>query len=180
MSEIADEVGIGEAPLYRYFQKKENIVILSACNNWKRILKKYFREDFKSKTTSLSGYEMVKYYFDMFVRIYQEDFGFLAFIYAFDSYVTSKQIGVEELEAYAQQFLDVKAIFDEVYDKGLIDGSIRNDVDPKIYYYSSTHALLGLCSKMASEAIVKTDKVVASCAQIQLLADMITKYIKKN
>ena len=121
---------------------------------------------------------MIEYYFNTFARIFQEDKQFLFFIHDFDAYVTSHKISVNDLETYNNQLLEVKSTFDTAYEKGLRDLSIRKDVNPNTFYFTATHALLGLCAKMASDAIVGSDTAVGSNNQIQLLVSMVTSYIR--
>ena len=66
--DIANSLNIGEASIYRYFGKKENLVYKVAIYLWNEVKTKYFDYQFIYKESS--GLEQVKQFFNCFIDIY--------------------------------------------------------------------------------------------------------------
>ena len=85
MSEIAKEVEIGDATLYRYFTKKQNIIVLSAIKLSKRVLDNYFTFD------GLEDIEILRKFYSNFLNIFIEHREFYSFINEFDAYIINEE-----------------------------------------------------------------------------------------
>ena len=65
------------------------------------------------------------------------------------------------------------------YELGLKDGSIKENDDIKLYYYTCTHSLLELCKKLAStESELKQDKEVSKVKEIEYLISLFISVLK--
>ena len=59
MTDIAKDIGVGEATLYRYFGRKQNIVLLGAVSLWDSLCHEYL-----SDSEGMNGYDkMESFYF---------------------------------------------------------------------------------------------------------------------
>ena len=74
-----------------------------------------------------------------------------------------------------------KAQFEEAYRAGVEDGSVKKVWDLDLFYYSTTHAMLSLCKKLASEAyIVRQDDLTDKRQEIRTVIDVILQYLKND
>ena len=173
IKDIAEEAGIGEATIYRYFQKKQNIVLASVLKLKEKVLKGYFDLS-KGKT----GFEKVEIFYHSYLNVFKDSPEYFHFINDFDAYMTA-EAGVS-LDEYEKEIDSFKINYLEAYELGLQDGSIRKVDDIEIVYFSTTHALLELCKKMAvSKALLKQDNSSKKAAELEYLIKIILDSLKK-
>lgn len=174
ISDIAKDLGIGEATLYRYFKKKSNIVLLCASNLSNKVVDNFFKVD-----TSKNGYERVKDFFNSYLNIFIDNKNYYSFIYYLDSFLLNEKD--LDLNQYNQQIDSYKKIFDDAFDIGLKDKSISFSGDKEIFYRSTTLALLSLCKKLAIEDnLTEDDKKYDASEQIKALIEIFLYRIKNN
>ena len=71
------------------------------------------------------------------------------------------------IEGYEEQYM-------KAYELGLEDGSIKPQKDIKMFYFSTTHALLELCKKLAfKKAVLNQDTRIEKNSEIKVLIDVI-------
>lgn len=172
MTDIAKELGIGEATLYRYFGKKSNIVLLAAERLSKKVLDEYFVID-----ETLSGFERIKKFFESYLDIFNKTRGYYTFVSSFDTFIaTEKNI---DLSSYSSIVCEYKKVFDSAYDAGIKDGTIKYDGDKDIYYRSTSLSLLSLCKKLADEDdLLEEDKKFDASNEIKALIEIYLYRIK--
>lgn len=179
MGDIAKASGIGEATLYRRFGSKDNLVIEAGTYIWKYHLDKYFLEK-NNDCPNANGYELVANFFKGFYYVYKNETQYLSFIIEFDNYVARHGINQDELSAYDEQLAKNKEAFDAVFKKGCQDGSIRRGIDRDVFYYTATRSLLALIGKLSQGAMLKSDTTTKPLYQIEMLIDLICRYIDNN
>lgn len=146
--EIAEQAGITERTVYRYFGTKENLVIEAALLLWEMVETEVEQKYKESDVNSMSGAKqielLIKGYADLCFLKKQE----LIFAYEAESYLNrkGKALLLENKPplAYEQSVGPLaKAIH-----KGLEDGTVRKDIDMEILYYNTYDALLGFIQKL--------------------------------
>ena len=163
IKDIADEAGVGEATIYRYFQKKQNIVLASVLKLKQKVNEGYFDLS-KGKT----GFEKIEIFYKSYLNIFVDSPEYFRFINDFDAYVTAERdvsLGEyeKEVDSYKDEYL-------KAYELGLKDGSIKKNDDIETFYFSTTHALLELCKKLAvTQALLEQDKNSKKAAEIACL-----------
>ncbi len=172
MSDIASYIGIGEATLYRYFGKKQNLVIKVAEALSKNILEKYFTFD-ESKT----GFENIKEFYLAYLKVFKEDRDYYSFVYSLDAYIHN-EIGIN-LETYNDNVNLFKEVFYKYFKKGINDNSIKEDISMDIYYRTTSIALLSFCKKLAVENILQEDSLSSKEGEIETLIELFLFRIKK-
>lgn len=172
MGDIAKDLGIGEATLYRYFGKKANIVLMAAEKLSTRVVTEFFQTE-----DSKSGYERVSDFYNSYLYIFNKDKGYYSFINQFDAYIlTEKDM---DLKQYGESVDSYKRIFISAFEDGLKDGSIKFDGDVELFYRSSTLALLSLCKKLATEdELIEEDKKYDAVSEIKALIEVFLYRIK--
>ena len=172
IKDIAKSANIGEATIYRYFKKKE-LVIGVAIAIQKEIMRDYFNFD-KNK----SGIELINDYYNAFYKIFVSHPSYFNFLKELDVFIL--QNDSLNLDAYEEGINNFGLIYKEIITRGLIDKTIRENLDYETFFYSSTHALLGICEKLAlSKAIIKQDEKQNKNEEILLLIDSFINFIKK-
>ncbi len=172
IKDIALKTNVGEATIYRYFKKKDNLVIQAAIQIQNEILPKYFNFD-KTK----SGIELVKDFYDVFLKIFNDHQNYYTFLKELDVYILHNEI--KELDDYENGIKNFGIIYKEMIDNGISDNTLKKDLDYETFFYSSTHALLGICEKLAlNKAIIKQDEKQKKEEEIELLINSFINFIK--
>ena len=172
VKDIAQKVGLGEATIYRYFSKKQNLVKAVALKLQSSVYEKYF--DFSAYVT---GYDKISAFYGGYLRIFKEKRELFRFLNQFDAYCISEEF--TDLEAYSSGLEEFKNAYISAYENGIKDGSVRPVDDIDLFYYSSTHSLLELCKKLSSENdIVLQDKTSDKIGEISTLVGIFLYRIK--
>ena len=171
MSDIAKNVGVGEATLYRYFKKKSNIVLNASITLLKEIFETYFVFDSHS-----NGYKELETFYSAFLKIFREHPDYYKFINELDAYILlEKDISTSEYEDKIAQFYK---LFKTSYKKGRSDSSVKNIKDIETFYFSTTHSLLNLCKYLAGPAILSQDEKNQKEKEITVLINLILQSLK--
>ena len=149
VKDLASRAELGEATIYRYFSKKENLVSQVAINLEKEVFNKYF-----SINHNLSGYVQIERFYNCFLDVFTNVKNYFRFVHDFDSLIVANHLKVEE---YENNIYNYYQVFMEAYNKGLEDGSVKKLVDPNLFYMTTSHAILSLCVKMSSEDVLVQD-----------------------
>lgn len=165
IKDVANLVGLGEATIYRYFTKKENLVVEVATKLELMILDKFFKNE-----NIVNGYQSIYNFYNSFLDVFVKRVEFYRFIGEFDNFILNKDCNLSEYEAKIGMFYQ---IFIDGYNKGLEDGSVKKIEDINAFYLTTTHALMGLCKKLASSDILVQDENIDKEKEIKMLIDII-------
>lgn len=171
MSDIAKRVGIGEATLYRYFQKKQNIVMQASVKLSKSVVETYF-----NLNTDTSGFTQLTSFYKAYEDIFSNHPDYFKFINELDAYIITEN--VSDKREYETNINVYKEIFENAYKKGLSDNSVKKIEDVSTFYYSTTHALLNLCKFLSTKQAIEQTKDVKSSDEIKTLISIILAALK--
>jgi len=171
IKDIAQEVGLGEATIYRYFSKKQNIVVAIALSILEGVSDEYFHSS-RYKT----GFEKIRAFYYSFDEIFKDHPEYFRFIAEFDEYIVGQPSNLNNYEQAIKGYYDE---FEESYKLGLKDESIKEVGNLELFYLSTTHALLELCKKLATEIkVLKQDKKYKN-EEIEMLIEIFLNTIRK-
>ena len=165
--DIAISAQVGEATIYRYFGNKQNLVMQAAMKLQNIVSEGFFRLE-KGK----NGYEKLALFYESYYDIYKKHPNFYKFLNEFDAYIAVEQS--EDMNPYESAIDQYKNFYMEAYQLGLKDGSIKKQKDIEMFYFSTTHALLELCKKLAyKKAVLNQDTKIEKDSEIKCLIDII-------
>ena len=75
-------------------------------------------------------------------------------------------------------FIPDNEVFINAYNKGLIDKTVKEINDINSFYLTTTHALMGLCKKLANSNILIQDEKMDKVKEIEMLIDIFMVNIK--
>ena len=164
--DIAVSAQVGEATIYRYFGSKQNLVIQAAMKIQNIVSSYFFKID-----EGNNGYEKLAIFYQSYLDIYNDHPNFYKFLEEFDSFISTDTADTNNYEAVIEQY---KTFYMKSYQIGLKDGSLKKQKDIDSFYFSTTHAILELCKKLAyKRAVLKQDKGDGKEKEIQCLIDII-------
>ena len=171
IKDIATAAGVGEATVYRYFTHKQNIVTSVA----QKLLREVYGEYFCRKTSG-NGIQKLSAFYQNYMDIFSSHREFYRFVGEFDRFMlAANDVAPEEYSAGVTLF---EEIFFAAYREGIEDGSVKKLDDPERFYFSTTHALLELCKKLAMEkAIVLQDRSADKDSEISELIKIFLSYL---
>ena len=174
IKDIADEAGIGEATVYRYFKDKNNIIVQCAMSLGESTFEDYFDLS-KAKT----GFDKLDIFYNAYLKTFRKKPSNFYFIKEFDVYMSSH--GEVPLAEYENGLIHIfENIYMDAYNLGLKDGTVKEINDIQTFYFSTTHSLLELCKKLSMKKdILEQDKALKKSGEIKYLINVILDYIKK-
>lgn len=165
--DIAISAQVGEATIYRYFGNKQNLVMQAAMKLQNIVSEGFFRLE-KGK----NGYEKLALFYESYYDIYLKHPNFYKFLNEFDAYIANEKS--DDMNPYENAIDQYKVFYMKAYELGLKDGSVKKQNDIELFYFSTTHALLELCKKLAfKKAVLEQDKGEGKEKEIQCLIDII-------
>jgi len=174
--DISKSLKVGEATIYRYFGTKKQLIIEVGVSLWKDLYQLVTQRSNKK-----TGYDNLNHFFSFFLEMYENQKQVYMFADQFDTFMINAQATKEELKIYEEVILQFKSIYDAFFQQGLLDKTIKNEINPDLFYFTTTHMLIGLCKKLVvSPSLLQSDEKVSDKNQIQFCIDMSLSYIKKE
>ena len=170
--DIANKANVGEATIYRHFGNKQNVVLAAAIELSNRISVNYLRED-----DNKSGYELIKDFYGIFLKIFKNHNYYFSFLNELDSYLLEEEF--EGRENYQDNLENYRTIFFSDYEKGIKDGSLREIPDVETFYFSTTHSIIALCKKLSTKKILEQDEYIDKEKEVVVLINTFLNYLKK-
>ena len=170
--DIAISAQVGEATIYRYFGKKQALVVQAAMKLQGIVSSGYFQLD-----SRMSGYQKLEAFYLSYLNIFDHHRDFYKFLSEFDAYMSVENKDV--LNPYEDAIDQYKSAFMNAYEQGLKDGSVKEQANIDLFYFSTTHAILELCKKLALKAVLNQDLAIEKLGEVKCLIDIVLGTLKK-
>ncbi|MFO7887178.1 MAG: TetR/AcrR family transcriptional regulator [Eubacteriales bacterium] len=181
MTDVAKKSEYGVATVYRYFSTKSELVVEAATHLWvKEIsqIKNLLEEKTFSQSTCI---EKIQKILELFLDVYTNQRDLLFFLDEFDTYILKEELTGDQLKNYEKNILNLKDTVVNTLNKGIEEGTVKKNLDPELYYTTTTHSLMSLCQKLALRGkILNTDSNFRAEEQIKTLIDISVNYIKSK
>ena len=175
IKDIAERAEVGEMTVYRYFQKKTNIVLAVVLKLEKQIIDSYF-----DLSEGKTGFEKLQKFYNSYISIFEDKPHYYQFIKEFDLYMY--EYGSQELlEGYQAELDAFKVAFLQAYEEGRQDNSVREINDISTFYFATTHSLLELCKKLSfKDGLLSQDLKIGKVEEIKVLVNIILNQLKQS
>lgn len=174
IKDIANEAGVGEMTIYRYFGKKTSIVAEAVMQLQDVVFTDYFNVD-----NSKSGYEMLEMFYKTFLSVFNNRPEFFKFIKEFDIYMMNEDSSI--LQEYEDELAKFKNVYFSSYYTGISDKSVKKVADLELFYFTSTHALIELCKKLSySKGVLPQDEKIVKTKEIECLINVFLATVKNS
>lgn len=172
IKDIAVSAQVGEATVYRYFGTKQKLVVLSAMK-----IQEIVNSDYFKPSKDLSGYENLEVFYQSYLKIFKKHPGFYKFLNEFDIYMSGDRSGI--LDVYEEAIDQYKNIFMGAYEQGLKDGTVIEQKDIDLFYFTTTHSMIELCKKLSLKAVLNQDLIIKKENEIKCIIEIILHSLKK-
>ena len=173
IKDIAVSAQVGEATIYRYFGKKQTLVVNSAMKLHQAVNANYFKVD-----EGKNGFEKIEIFYMSYLSIFNEHPEFYKFINEFDAFMGGDDSNA--IDPYESVIGQYEKVYMKAYEEGLKDGSIKKQENIKVFYFSTTHALLELCKKLSiRKAVLNQDNKLGKKDEVKCLIDIVLSSLSK-
>ncbi|MBP0971830.1 MAG: TetR/AcrR family transcriptional regulator [Oscillospiraceae bacterium] len=180
MTDIADACGVGVATLYRYFGTKTAVTIAAMTYLWTD-LKEKFRGIYESQSfLNQNGCKRIHDLMKMYLQLFDKHPSFMRLLGEFDLMLVSEEVPKAMLYDYERSIINFYPVVEASYLAGIKDGSIRSDIDFKVFYLTYTHAMMELCKKILRGDLLPSDDFAEGKTELNMLIDMAVSYLRKN
>ena len=175
MQEIADACNIGIATLYRYYKNKMDLVLDIGTRQWEdyHVFARNLRKE--RHTENLSAAEELDFYLEFYMDLYRNHKDLLRFNSNFNIYVNHEKATNEQLRPYLTAISGFGQFFNDLYEKGRRDGTIRTDMPQEKLFASTAHIMLAVAVRYAQGLLYSADSETDRTQEILLLKKMILK-----
>ena len=173
IKDIAVSAQVGEATIYRYFGSKQNIVIQAAMK-----IQGIVSTDFFNLEKGKNGFEKLSLFYKSYYDIFIKHPKFYKFLSEFDAFVSIEDDSI--INPYETAIDAYKTFYMEAYELGLKDGSVKEQKNIEMFYFSTTRAILELAKKLAAKkAVLNQDTKIEKTSELQCLIDVILNALNK-
>ena len=173
IKDIAVSAQVGEATIYRYFGKKQTLVVNSAMKLHQAVNANYFKVD-----EGKNGFEKIEIFYMSYLSIFNEHPEFYKFINEFDAFMGGDDSNA--IDPYESVIGQYEKVYMKAYEEGLKDGSIKKQENIKVFYFATTHALLELCKKLSiRKAVLNQDNTLEKKDEVKCLIDIVLSSLSK-
>ena len=149
VSDIASRVGLTERTAFRYFETKDDLVLATLLRYWEYVKATVRTESFSPGYDKLTGIEQLKSVLYHYSDIYLENQKELIFIHEAETYLYRAGKYKEIINQNIVPFDNKSGPLSQAIKKGILDGTIRRDLDIELLYFNTFDSLLGLLQKIA-------------------------------
>ncbi len=173
IKEIARELGVGEATLYRHYKNKAQLALLAANYLQEEVMASYFKKDLSG-----SGFDGLKAFYDVFLGVFLNHPDYYRFLDEFDIFIANYPEGDKvSYEAGLERF---RELYISLYEKGVRDGTVNPIGDIDSFYFASTHATLSLCKKLSSAGVLSQDLRIDKSKELSVFIEMVLYRLEKK
>lgn len=178
MQDVADADGIGIATLFRYFPKKERLIVAVAVSCLEKNIEAFER----IVSTNGSAYERLEQVLDYLMghpTEKEEVWKSARFREAFESYASFAKKPLDGIEEYIETQRVIALILMKIIEDGKVDGSIRKDIPIKeaIITIINAYGTFGNNISLKS-AISYLEEDIAIHIQQRMLKEMLLSYLR--
>ena len=175
VAEIADEAGLTERSLFRFFDTKSDLVAAAALLMWKNVQRDVTESCSGKINNKMCGAEQIPIILKAYAQLYFTSSKELIFIHETEAYLyrMGKYKTISDKPPY--HYNNKTSLLANAITKGLRDGSVRADIDHTSLYYNTYDALLGIMQKMTIANDGSKDFAILARARINLACETIAK-----
>lgn len=176
MQDIATKANVGIATLFRYFPKKENIIVEVAVF----VLSKFQDDLQKIAESEKNAYEKLEQLFDFFLEVANGPARKVTlFREAFDSYSSYRNEPLENIDSYLKIQENLSHEIYKIIKQGIVDNSLRSDINMELALVSITNCMGIFLTKITlHQKMAPFPPGISTIEQQKFLKELFLSYIK--
>jgi len=176
MQDVADEAGLGVATIFRYFPRKNKLIIAVMVDILEDRLPK-FERILANEGNCFQKFEML---LNHYVKISdQEELDSMKLLEAFEIYAAFSQEHMEDIANYHKAYTNIVIVISEIIKEGKEDQSIRQDLSIEETLLAISN-VFGIYTRKLSffESVKLGNLVTLPIQQANIVKDIFLDYIK--
>lgn len=150
LKEIGEAAGVSFMTVYRYFDKKPDLVLAVGAWAWGQFAGTVWkRRNQMEELRKMTAAEEFEYYLDSFLEMYRKHRNMLRFSQYFNIYLQTENIDQDTLKPYHEFIVRLEKEFHAIYARGEQDHTIRTDVPEKEMFSTTLHLMLAVVTRYA-------------------------------
>lgn len=178
MQDIANEANIGVATLFRYFPRKEKLLVAVIVG----IIEVNIPIFQAAENVQGSCIQKIEKIFDIYILFNKEKQERTKLVAAFETYAAQHNEPLEDIDIYGSTFGEIKIIFSRIIDGGKKDGSIRQDIDVEKTLDVLIHAFNSFSARlsMPKKNIGLSSTTMEPEEELTILKTVFISYLQEN
>ena len=154
ITDIAEASGVGRATVFRYFTTKLELVVSISTWKWEEYIEVRYATLPQERLDKMTGAEYLRFFLDSFLDLYRNHRDILRFNYDFNSFLRYEAGAAEEKQPYLRMVNALGAQFHVVYERGMKDGTLREDISESSMFSCLFHIMLAAATRYAVGLVV--------------------------
>lgn len=175
---VAETADVGVATLYKYYQNKLNLVIAISAGVWETVWNEVSQAVGLEALESRNAYQLVEFYCDSIIRLYQERPEVLRFSANYKSYICREGVSEEQLAVQLDVLKSIDMLFHRKYEEAKSDGSIRTDLPEQELFTTFTMTMLGMAERYAQGLVWANNRTGSYLKELSHLKEMLLTWVK--
>ncbi|ACX62661.1 TetR/AcrR family transcriptional regulator [Paenibacillus sp. Y412MC10] len=176
MQDVATEAAMGVATVFRFFPRKEKLVVAVATKMLETVL-----ETFRSVAEQpISCMEKLELLFDHFISLLeQQTSSNVKLLENFESYAAQFTEPLEDIELFNAVYRDISQVFSTIVEQGIEDGSVQADL-PIAETLTTIVNTFGIFARKLSlqKNILVVEPDLAQEKQLAILKHILLNYLR--
>lgn len=176
MQDIANKANLGVATVFRFFPKKEKLIVAVATRKLETVLQN-FQAVAALPLTCLQKLDLL---FDHFISLLeQKDNSNVKLLENFESYAAHSTKPLEDIESFNAVHREISGVFATIIEQGIQDGTIRSDL-PIQKTLTTIVNTFGIFARKLSllKNILVVEPDLAPEEQLAILKHILMSYLK--
>lgn len=175
---VAETADVGVATLYKYYQNKLNLVVAISASVWETVWKEVSQAVGLEALERRNAYQLVAFYCDSILRIYQERPDILRFSANYKSYICREGASDAQLAAQMDALNPIGILFHRKYEAAREDGSIRTDLPEQELFTTLTVTMLSMAERYAQGIVWANNHTGAYLKELSHVKDMLLAWVR--
>lgn len=180
MTDIADACGVGVATLYRYFGTKTAITIAAMTYLWNKLRGTYEHMFETESFLRQTGIKRLADLMRMYLVLFDTHKDMMRLVANFDLMLRHENVPKSELFDYERSIINFYSYMESAYMVGVADGTVRTDIDFKMFYLTFGHSMLALSQKLLCGELLPSDDFNNGKIELEMLIAMAVRYLRKE
>lgn len=177
MQDIATKASLGVATVFRFFPRKDKLVVAVATRNLETVLHTYQ----SIAALPLSCLQKLELLFESSIStLDKHDSSNVKMLENFDSYAANYKEPLEDIETFNSVYREISKVFSTITEQGVLDGSIRSDISIEKTLTTIIHTFFTFTRKLSlQQNILMVELDLAPQEELSVLKSLFINYLKK-
>lgn len=175
LKDIVEFCGISKVTLYKYFRSLDDIIFEVQIN----VLTAFWREVNRHSPKGGNGFEKMLHLLEHMRAVSERHSSYVRFIAMFDAFYSENYRNAELESRYISFLRGGNHPFTVLLEEGIVDGSIRNDIDIQILTFTLSNVVMATMQRMIVRGkVLHLDQGVEPASVLDHMTDMVLSYLQ--